>query len=547
MSTKSHFLYLVFFGLCLLSLTHVLVFVIRDPTAVPSGGDAPILANAITSAVPINTTGTGPRTSPRNPVHVVSSPRVPVDSLVYFNSFVNPLRHAFMEGWIGQQQQQLQQNALSFKVFRCEPTNANKTGSIKWKLMLGHGLGRSYQRLRYVLPDMDNITTVVLHDDATQIDDMARLEIALAKLPDDWNVARLQCRQNRSHAIAYRNTSLKTLIQLMPHEQGDDIHRLLHRHNGTKFQVYCVNLGITRQVPCPQEPPNHVVEAVWFTNAFDTRVSETEIRKIEPPLNANTDARIDKIIYHNLARNQLRRKSMEHWLSEQPIPYTRAEGLTGNTTGCASNIQTEARCRGVSGLLFTLVHIIDHYNMTGTTLILEDDIIIVDKYLERLELALPLVPDDWDIIRFDTWGVNWTSYGSFEFQSVNDYVLNTTTYDIGTPCAETVWEGPCQLFGGTYAMLFREQSVHKLRDLWSKPPYGDADGAISDGTGSNGIRSYSLQIGIFEHRLLKSEFSQISLHEGGHLDENGTEKKKKNGNGTEKKKKKEKKQRKSIS
>jgi hypothetical protein len=104
---------------------------------------------------------------------------------------------------------------------------------------------------------------------------------------------------------------------------------------------------------------------------------------------------------------------------------------------------------------------------------------------------------------------------NYGFDYVNKYVIDTsnfwhtnktceTTYG-GGKC-EDVWGGFC---GGTYSMLWRGEgsSLEKLKKMWWTRPIQDADCVIAN---TSWLRSYCVQIGIWDHLLIKSEESDIS-------------------------------------
>ena len=107
---------------------------------------------------------------------------------------------------------------------------------------------------------------------------------------------------------------------------------------------------------------------------------------------------IDRIYYINLAKHDDRRAFMEAWLLKQQIQYQRVEGSFGATTGCASWLSDPAQCQGVQGVRDSNLRIIDSKNMSGISLVLEDDVLVAT---DRIAEAIRDVPPDWDIIRFD--------------------------------------------------------------------------------------------------------------------------------------------------
>lgn len=72
--------------------------------------------------------------------------------------------------------------------------------------------------------------------------------------------------------------------------------------------------------------------------------------------------------------------------------------MRGTETGCIPSKSESRRCKAISGIIKTMRHIINHLNTSGLTLVLEDD-----HYVQTDQLMqwVPLVPADWEIIRFD--------------------------------------------------------------------------------------------------------------------------------------------------
>ena len=174
---------------------------------------------------------------------------------------------------------------------------------------------------------------------------------------------------------------------------------------------------------------------------------------------------IDRIYYINLAKNVKRREFMESWLGQQPIPYERVEAIVGDSTGasCVPKKSRPKQCMGLSGIAMTNLHIMDEYNTTGYTMVLEDDYFInltaVEKYVRNW------VPNDWDVVRFKCW-----SSPPSTFRHIN--ARTTRTAHEGRTCKA---KERCWYCGGNHAALWRESSVPKLREIWSELPYDDID------------------------------------------------------------------------
>ena len=63
--------------------------------------------------------------------------------------------------------------------------------------------------------------------------------------------------------------------------------------------------------------------------------------------------------------------------------------------------EDEEKCIKESGKVDTLLHLMqsNEYQTSGTSLVLQDDIEVT--HMHRLRFSANLVPDDWDVIRFD--------------------------------------------------------------------------------------------------------------------------------------------------
>jgi hypothetical protein len=121
-------------------------------------------------------------------------------------------------------------------------------------------------------------------------------------------------------------------------------------------------------------------------------------------------AGIQRIYYINLKKNVLRRARIESLLSEphtqlawkkEAIPYTRINAIRGDEDPavCAPTLQDPHRCAGVVGIVKSNLHIMQYHNVTGLTLVMEDD--FLPRNLSLIEEAVRWIPPDWDIIRFE--------------------------------------------------------------------------------------------------------------------------------------------------
>jgi hypothetical protein len=187
---------------------------------------------------------------------------------------------------------------------------------------------------------------------------------------------------------------------------------------------------------------------------------------------------IDRIYYINLDNRTDKRDFMESWLKpfsqQYSILYQRVSAKSWDDSCNDIHKSDEAmkRCRGVMGLRNSNLHIMDHYNTTGYTLVLEDDFQI-QNYTRLLD-GLKKVPEDWDVIRFDCWGKRrnlFPQYG-FGFRTITS-------------------NGRKNYCGGTHATLWRSDRLHKLRKTWEYPKqrYLGIDCLLAD----DDIKSYCLQ------------------------------------------------------
>mmetsp|Transcript_25802 Transcript_25802/g.44049 ORF Transcript_25802/g.44049 Transcript_25802/m.44049 type:complete len:361 (-) Transcript_25802:87-1169(-) len=201
---------------------------------------------------------------------------------------------------------------------------------------------------------------------------------------------------------------------------------------------------------------------------------------------------IDRVYYINVEKNYERRFLMESWLNQTNLPFERAPGLAGQTDSCVDE-KNGPHCIGISGLIRSNFNIMDNLNTEGITLVVEDDFVVRD--MKKLILSTHLVPDDWDVLRWDCYGTQppefeWLSEFSFEVGPLNQ-----------TFCA------PCAYCGGTHAVMWRGDgdSLKKLRDVWSQQPYNDIDCRLSDPS----LKSYCINVGVGEFRAPRDNRSDI--------------------------------------
>ncbi len=182
---------------------------------------------------------------------------------------------------------------------------------------------------------------------------------------------------------------------------------------------------------------------------------------------------IYRIYYINLESRLDRHFFMDRWLSKEYIPYKRINAIIGPSDGCIERLKSPERCKGVRGVALSNLYIIDHLNLSGISLILEDDVMVNTS---RIPQVIRDVPNDWDVIRFDCWG-----HVPMSFQYVTPFVYKTRHV------SWCLWN--CNFWGGTHAMLWRGTSIPKLKEIWSQKPHDDIDGRLT----SNEINSYCVQ------------------------------------------------------
>jgi hypothetical protein len=244
--------------------------------------------------------------------------------------------------------------------------------------------------------------------------------------------------------------------------------------------------------PPPPRDPGPVIGGAVVPPILVRKVKKAaavaRTRKVPPPPPPPAIT-IDRIYYTNLDSNPKRKEFMEDWLrtNQTVAPFQRISGQVGTSSdvcGGKKLAASTARCKGVAGLSKSMVSIIDNFDTSGMTLVLEDDFRIwdLDGLVSTLN-RLP-IPQDWDVLRFDCWGdrlsnfvprrhtfggpghiTNWTAEGY------------RVTGIFETKCTNATPTGNVHSFcGGTHAMLWRGgESVRKLRALWGQVPYLDID------------------------------------------------------------------------
>ena len=237
---------------------------------------------------------------------------------------------------------------------------------------------------------------------------------------------------------------------------------------------------------------------------------------------------IDRIYYINMNISQGRRRAMEEWLGNpriNSVPYERVEAIIGDDAygACEADKMDPKRCRGKTrdefaggwvallrllcrtiyyihaffsfffslslfslgliGLARTNIHIMDSFNTTGHTLVIEDDYAV--RNMTAVYESIADVPDDWDIIRWNCWGNRSATGmpGIIHKQGKHGYVIFRTAFtsENCTKKEDSEDDGSsnsvqkCWFCGGTHMALWKDSSIHKIRALWDKRPYNDID------------------------------------------------------------------------
>jgi hypothetical protein len=400
-------------------------------------------------------------------------------------------------------------------------------------------------------------TTMVIHEDDIHVPNMDHLRSAIALGMEqglisskNWEVIRLECCEdepgaaietaalsaadilvNRSWTIRKQTAGVllwrDTALQIF----GDRIFAPEHYNNfiSVEYRIardfYSYSLGncLCRFRPAPPPGPNNSATEVSSSMLLtplqridvplETKISMERIqqeislnkknRKVE---STSSRRKIDHVYYSNLKKNKIRRQSMDFWMNNDPLlaaSHKRINATIGDPSidQCVPTKNDPKRCRGLAGITRTLLGILDDENTTGLSLVLEDDYVITDPGLQRMEASLQLVPDDWDLIRFDCLQTE-----QVHLQWVNPFVVNTSTMKVKSECDRSVPNHKCWFCGGAFAMLWREESIAKLRAMWGRTPYDDVDCIVAR---TSSIRSYCVNVGVGDMFVIDSEVSDI--------------------------------------
>lgn len=198
------------------------------------------------------------------------------------------------------------------------------------------------------------------------------------------------------------------------------------------------------------------------------------VHELRRELKAAKPLEISRIYFVNMEHRKARREFMQKWLSQQPVPYRRAVGIPGSSTGCVRGKSHPRRCMGVNGVAISRLNLISQHDMSGNVLLLEDDVTVDVARLQR-EFSSYGIPENWDVVRFDCNGPHIPA--SFHWLSP---IVFSTTHD-EHKYKDCLRQNPqaCWFCGGAYAMLLRKSSLHKITKIWSRLPREDIDCALS--------------------------------------------------------------------
>jgi hypothetical protein len=480
-----------------------------------------------------------------------------IDQIFYLNSFVNPDRNQYMKKWLSSQHIPFTRiesiaGAISPRCWPQSICKKNIRAASTYRYILNYGgvhvspcLPNEFTTELEGLPFGDRPsyttgrpffdltgTTLVLHSDNVVIPHTDQLEQHLAaamrsgQIAPEWEVIRLKCcsPNDKSAAAATNPTNGTTTFSVAkipinlggkPHDtffeamlwKDSALQRLattlikvsgerLDRHIASSFQTYTQEVCFCHRQSDSKKQPRVIRGTVL---PEESKVSLQRIQQ-QAPARKGPARKIDRVFYSNLEKNVLRKSMMNFWLNEDPLrtaPYKRISARVGDLSRdqCTEEKNTTQRCRGIVGLARTLLHILDNEPTNGTSLILEDDFFITDPGFQRMEASLAMVPDDWDVIRFDCRDVY-----QVDLQWLNPFVVRSNQVRERKDCTR------CFFCGGTHAMLVREESISRLKSMWGQTPFDDVDCIIGR---TEWIKSYCVNIGVGDMFNFFSEGSDI--------------------------------------
>lgn len=180
---------------------------------------------------------------------------------------------------------------------------------------------------------------------------------------------------------------------------------------------------------------------------------------------------------------------MESWLEKQDkLPFQRVEAKEGELEGCSwlKTRHNPKRCKGISGIIKTNTHIMNTLNVSGASLVLEDDQYVdIKKLVSWWSENATRIPNDWDIVRFDCQlpGPSMKKLpSSFDHEWPDIYRTAHMR-----PCNSS--KEVCWFCGGTNAVVLREgKHLAKIKWLWNRKPYDDIDCRLT----SHKVHSYCI-------------------------------------------------------
>ncbi|GFH61659.1 hypothetical protein CTEN210_18135 [Chaetoceros tenuissimus] len=187
---------------------------------------------------------------------------------------------------------------------------------------------------------------------------------------------------------------------------------------------------------------------------------------------------IDQMFYMNYEKDIEKKQKMKDWLSwflpNRGIPFYRLPLMKGLPYVC--DFEDEEKCIRESGKVDTLLHLMqsNEYKTSGTSLILQDDIEVT--HMHRLRVAANLVPNDWDVIRFDC-----PIESDNHLPNLNNYVFQTNQGRDMHPFLDY-----------SRVMLLRNEKFDKIAEAINVLPRMELDAALS----FEGINSYCVNVGI---------------------------------------------------
>jgi hypothetical protein len=227
----------------------------------------------------------------------------------------------------------------------------------------------------------------------------------------------------------------------------------------------------------------------------------------------NPKLTLDNIFYLNLPRRVDRDKSMMRWLPNlsknyNDIPIHRVKAIPGNSSAQCDVMHNDPReCRGIMSILMNNIRIFDSNIGGDIFMVLEDDIQKFNPV--RVEAAMNVVPNDWDVIRFDCYGTI-SSHLQKSVLSTNPFLLKTNYSDEvkAMSYAEQEKNEYHWYCGGTHAVIYRKKALKTLKKIYSSKPYIDMDCALN----TNKINSYC-----FNDNIVKLDMKQAMTSDKVHM------------------------------